>query len=91
MNEHDYAQGREVLARVAGMLYERRMTELQGGNMSLRLGDAAVVTPTKVSENTGWRMAPEDTLVQDLDGEVLFGDPAMVSREIRLHLRLYLT
>jgi ribulose-5-phosphate 4-epimerase/fuculose-1-phosphate aldolase len=89
MNEQDYAQGRAVLARVAGMLYERRMTELQGGNMSLRLGDAAVVTPTKVSENTGWRMAPEDTLVQDLDGQVLIGDPAMVSREIRLHLRLY--
>ena len=35
MSEQDYAQGREVLARVAGMLYERRMTELQGGNMSL--------------------------------------------------------
>lgn len=89
MNTDDYAQARTVLARVAGILYERRMTELQGGNMSLRLGDAAVVTPTKVSENTGWRMAPEDTLVQDLDGNVLIGDPAMVSREIGLHLRLY--
>ena len=89
MNEQDYAQGREVLARVALLLYERRITELQGGNMSLRLGDVAVVTPTKVSENAGWRMAPEETLVQDLDGNVLLGDPAMVSREIRLHLRLY--
>jgi L-fuculose-phosphate aldolase len=89
MSEQDYAQGREVLARVAGMLYERRMTELQGGNMSLRVGDAAVVTPTKVSENTGWRMDAADMLVQDLDGAVLIGDPAMVSREIRLHLRLY--
>jgi L-fuculose-phosphate aldolase len=89
MSEQDYAQGREVLARVAGMLYERRMTELQGGNMSLRVGDAAVVTPTKVSENTGWRMDAGEILVQDLDGAVLIGDPAMVSREIRLHLRLY--
>jgi L-fuculose-phosphate aldolase len=89
MSEQDYAQGREVLARVAGMLYERRMTELQGGNMSLRVGDAAVVTPTKVSENTGWRMDAGEILVQDFDGAVLIGDPAMVSREIRLHLRLY--
>jgi ribulose-5-phosphate 4-epimerase/fuculose-1-phosphate aldolase len=91
MNEQDYSLGREVLARVALMLYERRMTELQGGNMSLRVGNAAVVTPTKVSENTGWRMAAEETLVQDLDGNVLLGDSAMVSREIRLHLRLYRT
>ncbi|MEA2026374.1 MAG: class II aldolase/adducin family protein, partial [Chloroflexota bacterium] len=50
---------------------------------------AAVVTPTKASENAGWRLAPEDTLVQDLDGNVLVGDPAHVSREISLHLRLY--
>ena len=89
MNEQAYETGREVLARVTGMLYERRMTELQGGNMSLRIGDVAVVTPTKASENTGWRLAPEDMLVQDLEGNVLVGDPAMISREIRLHLRLY--
>jgi len=89
MTVQTYDLGRRVLARVAGMLYERRMTELQGGNMSLRVGDAAVLTPTKASENAGWRLAPEDTLVQDLDGNVLVGDPAHISREIRLHLRLY--
>jgi len=83
--------GRRVLARVAGLLYDRRLTELQGGNMSLRVGDAAVVSPTKASENEGWRLTAEDMLVQDLDGIVLAGDPARVSREIRLHLRLYRT
>jgi L-fuculose-phosphate aldolase len=83
--------GRRVLARVAALLYDRRLTELQGGNMSLRLGNAAVVTPTKASENEGWRLTADDTLVQDLDGNVLAGDPARISREIRLHLRLYRT
>jgi L-fuculose-phosphate aldolase len=87
--ESDYALARQVLARVAALLYDRRLTELQGGNMSLRVGEVAVVTPTKASENTGWRLQPEDTLVQDLSGRVLFGDPARVSRETRLHLRLY--
>jgi L-fuculose-phosphate aldolase len=82
---------RHVLARVAGLLYDRRLTELQGGNMSLRVGDAAVVSPTKASENEGWRLRAKDMLVQDLDGTVLAGDPARVSREIRLHLRLYKT
>jgi ribulose-5-phosphate 4-epimerase/fuculose-1-phosphate aldolase len=89
MTEQDYATARRLLVRVAGLLYDRRLTELQGGNMSLRVGDAVVLTPTKASEETGWRLSPEDTLVQDLSGHVLVGDPARISREIRLHLRLY--
>ena len=31
------AAARVVLARVAYLLYDRRLTELQGGNMSMRL------------------------------------------------------
>ena len=84
-----YEEGRQLLARVAGLLFERRLTELQGGNMSVRVGDAAIVTPTRASDILGWRLAPEDTLVQDLQGAVLIGDEAKVSREIGLHLRLY--
>lgn len=87
--DQDYAVERRLLVRVAHLLYARRLTEFQGGNMSLRTGDAAVLTPTKASEETGWRIAPEDTLVQDLSGRVLVGDPNRISREIRLHLRLY--
>ena len=87
--EQDYAASRRLLVRVASLLYDRRLTELQGGNMSLRIGDAAVLTPTKASEETGWRLSPDDILVQDLSGRVLVGDAARISREIRLHLRLY--
>ena len=85
----DFEEGRRLLARVAGLLFDRRLTELQGGNMSMRAGDAAIVTPTRASDILGWRLAPEDTLVQDLHGAVLVGDQAKVSREIGLHLRLY--
>jgi L-fuculose-phosphate aldolase len=89
MNAAAYTPARELLARVAGLLYERRLTELVGGNMSLRLGDAVVMTPTKASEDRGWRMVASEILVQRLDGELLIGDEAMISREIRIHLRLY--
>lgn len=91
MNDQRYDDGRRLLARVAGMLYERRLTELVGGNMSLRVGDAVVMTPTKASEDLGWRLGAGDTLVQHLDGELLAGEEAMISREIRIHLRLYRT
>jgi L-fuculose-phosphate aldolase len=87
--ERDYAASRTVLVRIAALLYDRRLTELQGGNMSLRDGEVAVVTPTKASENDGWRLSPEDVLVQDLSGRVVLGDPARLSRETALHLRLY--
>lgn len=89
MTEQDCAASRRLLVRVAGLLFDRRLTELQGGNMSLRVGNAVVLTPTRASDRYGWRLSPEDTLVQDLSGRVLFGDPARVSRETALHLRLY--
>ena len=43
------------------------------------------MTPTKASESTGWRLEAADILVQRLDGEVLVGEAAMISREIRIH------
>jgi ribulose-5-phosphate 4-epimerase/fuculose-1-phosphate aldolase len=89
MNDQAYESARRLLARTAALLFERRMTELQGGNMSVRVGDAVVMTPTKASENTGWRLQPEELLVQGLDGEMRFGDAASISREIRIHMRLY--
>lgn len=89
VTEAQRAAARATLARVASLLYDRRLTELQGGNMSLRIGDEVVITPTKASENDGWRLAAEDMVVHDLAGAVLAGDPARVSRETALHLRLY--
>lgn len=89
MNQADFGAARQTLARTAALLYERRLTELQGGNMSVRIGDAVVMTPTKASENTGWRLEPDEMLVQHVEGEMLFGDAAHISREIGIHMRLY--
>lgn len=89
VTEQQRSAARATLARVAYLLYDRRLTELQGGNMSLRIGDEVVITPTKASENDGWRLGAEDMVVHDLAGGVLAGDPARVSRETALHLRLY--
>ena len=83
------AAARRLVVRVAFLLYDRGLTELQGGNMSVRVGDEVVVTPTMASENDGWRLEPDDTVVHALDGSVVGGDPRRVSRETGLHLRLY--
>ena len=91
VNAARLAAERRLLVRVAELLYRRRMTELQGGNMSARVGDLAVTTPTRASDYFGWRLAPDDLLVLDLAGEVIEGDATRISRETRLHVRLYRT
>lgn len=80
---------RIVVARTAHLAFARGLTELQGGNMSVRIGDEVVTTPTMASENDGWRLSPDDMVIHDLDGGVRDGDPRRVSRETGLHLRLY--
>ena len=80
---------RTLVARIAFVCFDRGLTELQGGNTSVRVGDEVVTTPTMASENDGWRLVPEDMVIHDLDGSVADGDPRRVSRETRLHLRLY--
>lgn len=82
-------RARGLLTRLAYFLYQRRHTELCGGNVSLRFGDEVAMTPTKASEHYGWRLGVEDTLVLGLDGEVRAGDPALLSRETEFHLRVY--
>lgn len=83
------AAARALVARLAFLLYDRGLTELQGGNMSVRVGDEAVTTPTMASERDGWRLSPDDMVVHAFDGSVTGGEPARVSRETGLHLRLY--
>jgi ribulose-5-phosphate 4-epimerase/fuculose-1-phosphate aldolase len=82
-------QGRELLAAVSALLYRRRLTELCGGNMSLRAADEVIMTPTKSAEEHGWRLEPADMIVFSLTGDVIEGDSKKASRESDLHLRLY--
>lgn len=55
------------------------------GNVSVRVGDAVLVTPSGVPYD---RLTPEDALGVDLDGNQLFGDLAPTS-ELPLHLEVY--
>jgi len=87
--DHQRAAARALVARVSFVCFDRGLTELQGGNMSVRAGDEVVTTPTMASEHDGWRLSPDDMVIHDLDGGVVAGDPRRVSRETRLHLRLY--
>jgi L-fuculose-phosphate aldolase len=67
-------------------LWQRSYVDGNGGNISIRLGENAVLcTPTLVSKAD---LRPEDLCLVDLDGNQLAGTRARTS-EILMHLEIY--
>jgi L-fuculose-phosphate aldolase len=73
---------RERIAAAARRLAEERLVVGSSGNVSLRAGDYALVTPTGAPLAT---LQAADIAVVELDGRALPGSPAPTS-EIDLHL-----
>jgi L-fuculose-phosphate aldolase len=79
---------RAKIARFGTMLYDRRLTDAAGGNISALVGDVVCFSPRYAGSLRQWQLQPDDVLVVDLDGNVLEGNGAL-SRESKVHLRLY--
>jgi len=84
-----YVQGdetrlREDVCRTAASIFERGLTAGSSGNISVRLGDGWLVTPTHASLG---RLAPERLSKLDGDGRHVSGDPP--SKEAVLHRAMY--
>ncbi|KAB0677231.1 3-oxo-tetronate 4-phosphate decarboxylase [Aureimonas leprariae] len=76
---------REKLVRFGALLYERRLAHGSAGNLSVRLGDGAIlVTPTNSS--LGF-LEPDRISKVAPTGELLAGDPP--SKEAFFHLAVY--
>lgn len=77
---------REGICEIGRRMYERRFVAANDGNISVRIGDDAVLcTPTGVSKGF---MTPELMAVVRLDGEQVSGT-LKVSSELKMHLRAY--
>jgi L-fuculose-phosphate aldolase len=88
MPASDIAATRERIAAIGRLLYERRLTDAAGGNISARVGDLVCMTPRFAGQKRRWQLDPGDVLVVDLDGRKLDG-AGDLSRESKVHLRLY--
>jgi ribulose-5-phosphate 4-epimerase/fuculose-1-phosphate aldolase len=75
---------REKIARLARSLYERGLTAGSSGNISVRLGDGWLLTPTNSCLG---ELDPERISRLDWQGNLLAGDPP--SKEAFLHRSLY--
>jgi ribulose-5-phosphate 4-epimerase/fuculose-1-phosphate aldolase len=77
-------QAREAIAVTAGSLYARGLTHGSTGNISIRIGDRWLVTPTGSSFGS---LDPARISLLDDGGRLLSGDPP--SKEAFLHRTMY--
>ncbi|HZP06170.1 MAG TPA: aldolase [Terracidiphilus sp.] len=80
----DETQLRQEICRIGRSLFERRYVHATAGNISVRLEDGYLITPTDAC--LGF-LAPEKLAKVDLDGLQQSGDRA--SKTLALHRRIY--
>ena len=86
MTSRDEAGLRLDVVRVCHRLYDRGLIAGPDGNVSVRLGDDAIlITPSGMSKID---VTAEDLVVIDRRGDVVAGD-RRPSSELRMHLRMY--
>jgi ribulose-5-phosphate 4-epimerase/fuculose-1-phosphate aldolase len=84
MNAHAENIQRDKIARLARSLYERGLTAGSSGNISVRLADGWLLTPTNACLGD---LDPARISRLDWDGNLLAGDPP--SKEAFLHRSMY--
>lgn len=80
----DEKEARIALVETCARLYDRNLTVSAGGNMSVRVDDGVIITPS--GRNKGL-LKPEDLVKVALDGTVVSGGKPSI--ETRFHLALY--
>lgn len=83
----DFRIEKERIVRVAREMYRRGMTNLFEGNVSMRVGDVMLLTPSQQDKE---QMTPEMIVELDLQGNVLHALPGIKpSCEYRMHSFIY--
>ncbi len=79
---------RAKIARLGALLFERRLTDAAGGNISALVDEVVCLSPRYSGSKRRWQLQPEEVLVIDREGNILAGE-GQLSRETKVHLKLY--
>ncbi len=79
---------RAKIAELGKLMYDRKLTDSAGGNISVRVGEQICITPRYAGSKYQWNLSPDQVLVCDRSGKKLAGN-GEISREARVHLRLF--
>jgi L-fuculose-phosphate aldolase len=80
-----YPEEREKVVAGGRQMLQRGFTEGTSGNVSMRVPDGALITPSSVPY---MEITPPDVVLMDLDGNVLEGE-RIASVEHKVHLECY--
>jgi L-fuculose-phosphate aldolase len=78
-------QLKQDIVRICRMLHRKNYLAATDGNVSVRLGDRVLITPSGVNKGL---MEADQVITVDLDGSVIAG-AGQPSSEIRMHLLAY--
>jgi len=78
---------KEDLIFISNLLFKNYLLTTTGGNISSRVGNKVVITPSGASNALLWHLAPKDLVVLDLEGRVLDGGNPSI--ETPVHIALY--
>jgi L-fuculose-phosphate aldolase len=78
----------ETLAYVGRLLFERRLADFAGGNISLRVGDEIFITPRFSGARQQWNVDPMTIVYGRIDNDEVLNHPNF-SREGKAHLAVY--
>jgi L-fuculose-phosphate aldolase len=76
------------LAAIARRLFDRKLLDMAGGNISVRCGDNIVISPRYAGSRKHWQLEPEDFVEGRINSDDIPEDPRF-SREGKAHLAIY--
>lgn len=76
------------IVRVGKIMFERRLTDIAGGNISARDGDHLIITPTGAGQKWLWDLTPQDLIRCPIASDDLLHHP-LHSNESISHLAIY--
>jgi L-fuculose-phosphate aldolase len=78
----------EQIAYVGRRMFERRLADMAGGNVSVRDGNMIYISPRYSGSRHHWQLNPEEIISGPIDTDELLDNPRF-SREGKAHLAVY--
>ncbi|MBK8048462.1 MAG: class II aldolase/adducin family protein [Anaerolineales bacterium] len=80
----------EQIVYVGRTMFEQRLTDFAGGNISVRDGDTIYISPRYAGSKQHWKLEPSDILSGAIANDDILAHPRF-SREGKMHLAVYRT
>lgn len=78
----------ELICYVGRRMFERRLADMAGGNISVRDGDTLYFSPRYSGSRQHWQLDPSDIVTGDVNRDEIMEHPRF-SREGKAHLAVY--